>query len=261
MAQQHLAASMPRDRMSPAEWAARVDLAACYRAVAHFGWDDLISTHISARLPDNPNHFLINPFGLMFEEITASSLIKIDIEGNKIDDTSPYDINPAGYVIHSAIHAAVPDAHCVVHLHSPDGVAVSIMEDGLMALEQTSIGVRANLAFHEFEGPALNLEEQERLRRDLGTKHSMLLRNHGTLTVGSTIAEAFMRMYALERACTTQVRALSAGQAGIHHPPDSAIADMARMTNRRSEILESYYSLAWAALLRMLDRKNPGYAE
>jgi len=260
MATQRLASPQHPAHISADEWAARVDLAACYRMVAHFGWDDLISTHISLRVPGEPAHFLINTFGLMFEEMTASSLVKIDIDGNKIDDRSPYDVNPAGFVIHSAIHAGVPEAHAVVHLHSRDGVAVSVMEDDVMALDQQSIGVRANLAFHEFEGPALNMDEQERLRRDLGDRHSMLLRNHGTLTVGRTIHEAFMRMYALEQSCTMQVRAL-AGGARIHLPPESVVAGMAQMNGPLSYLLESYYRLSWAALLRMLDRRNPGYGD
>jgi len=259
MAMDQTLAHRSRAVMSPQEWAARVDLAACYRIVAHYGWDDLITTHISVRVPGEPHHFLINPFGLMFEEMTASSLIKIDVDGNKVDMSSPYDVNPAGFVIHSAIHEGVTDAHAVVHLHSRDGVAVSAMADGLLPLDQTSIGVCANLAYHEFEGPALRMEEQERLRQDLGDCHSMVLRNHGTLTVGRTVTEAFMRMYALEQSCTRQVRAMAGGK--LHRPPAEVIADMATTNNVRSDILENYYRLSWAALLRMLDRRNPGYAD
>ena len=176
-----------------------------------YGWDDMIFTHISARVPGPEHHFLINPYGLLFEEITASSLVKIDIDGNKVVD-SPYPVNPAGFTIHSALHMNRDDAHCVIHLHTDDGVAVSAQEDGLLPLDQHAMMVTGDIAYHDYEGIALDLDERERLVADLGAnKHVMILRNHGTLTLGKSCADAFMRMYYLERACTMQVRALSGG--------------------------------------------------
>ena len=204
-----------RGSVSAEEWKARVDLAAMYRLVALHGWDDMIFTHISHRVPGPDHHFLINPYGMLFEEITASSLVKIDLDGNVIQETE-YFINPAGFTIHSAVHAARDDAHVVIHLHTDDGVAVSCQKDGLMPLSQTSMLVRHDLAYHDYEGVALDLGERERLVADLGTKNAMLLYNHGTMAVGGTAAEAFMRMFFLERACTMQIRALSAGRRRHH---------------------------------------------
>ena len=245
-------AAVPRE--SPQEGALRVDLAAAYRLVAHFGWDDLIFTHISARVPGPEHHFLINPYGLLFSEITASSLVKIDLDGNKVEP-SPYEVNPAGFTIHSAIHAAREDAHCVLHLHTVAGVAVSCHEQGLLGLDQTALVVRDQVAYHEYEGIALELAERPRLVADLGNKNAMLLRNHGTLTVGPTIPEAFMTMYFLERACATQVAAL-AGNPPLHWPRP----EVAELVRRQAAAGGGGAArLAWPGLLRLLDAKDPGY--
>src|SRR5258707_5439923 len=194
-----------KGQVSAAEWAARTDLAAAYRAVAMFGWDDLVFTHISARIPGPEHHFLINPYGMMFEEITASSLVKIGLDGKPVG-YSPFPVNPAGFTIHSAVHEAREDAGCVMHLHTPDGTAVATSSERLLPLNQTAQLVIPDLAYHDYEGVALDHDERPRLQKDLGTKNAMLLHNHGTLTVGKTCAEAFLRMYFLERSCTMQVR-------------------------------------------------------
>jgi ribulose-5-phosphate 4-epimerase/fuculose-1-phosphate aldolase len=246
-----------RERVSDAEWAVRVDLAALYRLVAQYGWDDLIFTHLSARVPGEEHHFLINPYGLMFDEITASSLVKIDLDGRKVMDT-PYDVNAAGFTIHSAIHAAREDAHCVMHLHTDDGVAVSAQEHGLLALSQTAMTMLGDLAYHDYEGIALDLDERERLVADLGERHTMLLRNHGTLAVGQTCADAFLRMYFLERACTMQVRALSGAKSNpVHQGVPEKVAGQCETMFTRTNIP----SLAWEALRRRLDREDPSYRD
>src|SRR3990172_468515 len=192
------------DQEAAAEWEARVNLAATYRLVSHYGWDDLIFTHISARVPGPEHHFLINPYGMLFNEITASSLVKVDLAGNKVTE-SPYIINPAGFTIHSAVHAARQDAHCVIHLHTEYGIAVSAQKNGLLPISQQSLFALSSLAYHDYEGLALNEEEKPRLVRDLGDKAYLILRNHGLLTVGRTTAEAFLSMFILERACKIQV--------------------------------------------------------
>src|SRR5437867_7550601 len=191
--------SSVRDQISTGEWQARVDLAAAYRLVALYGWDDLIFTHISARVPGADHHFLLNPYGMMFDEVTASSLLKIDLAGNKVMDSS-YFINPAGFTIHSAVHEAREDALCVMHLHTDYGIAVSAQKDGLLPISQQAMFASASLAYHDYEGLALNEEEKPRLVADLGDKSHMILRNHGLLTVGRTAAEAFLAMFLLERA-------------------------------------------------------------
>src|SRR5438445_4057859 len=205
-----LKASSLRGGISEEEWQARVDLAAAYRLVALYGWDDLIFTHISARVPGAEHHFLLNPYGMMFDEVTASSLVKVDPDGNKAMD-SPYFINPAGFTIHSAVHAAREDALCVMHLHTDYGIAVSAQKDGLLPISQQSLFALASLAYHDYEGLALNEEEKPRLVADLGTRNYLILRNHGLLTVGSTVAEAFLSMFILERACKIQILAQSGG--------------------------------------------------
>ena len=207
--------------LSDAERAVRIDLAACYRLVALYGWDDLVFTHISARVPGPEHHFLINPYGMMFEEITASSLVKVDADGNALGN-SPYAVNPAGFTIHSAVHEVREDAGCVIHLHTPDGTAVATSSTGLLPLNQTAQLVLPDLAYHDYEGVALDLDERPRLQRDLSRHNIMLLRNHGTLTVGRSVAEAFLRMYLLERACTMQV---SDVRARGHPAPDRAGRD------------------------------------
>ena len=239
------------------EMAIRRDLAACYRLAAHFGWDDLVATHISARLPGPGHSFLINPFGLLFEEITASSLVKIDLDGNILAPTE-HRINQAAFVIHSAVHQARPEARCVIHLHTRDGVAVSATEDGILPLNQTAMMLARHVVFHEYEGVAFDVEERERLQADLGTADFMVLRNHGTMTVGESIASAFYRMYALEWACTVQVRTLSMGSR-LHPAPEAAIAKVG--VQFPPDAVEAFAAtLAWPALVRKVQRLYPDYA-
>src|ERR1700689_3299833 len=199
-----------RDRVSAQEWEQRVTLAAVYRLVAHFGWDDLIFTHLSARVPGGDHHFLINPYGMTFDEITASSLVKVDLNGRKVMD-SPYEINPAGFTIHSAIHAAREDANCVLHVHSINGAAVSAQKNGLLPLSQQSIFILSSLAYHDYEGVALREDEKPRLVRDLGNKSYFMLRNHGLITVAGNVPDAFLLLYTFEAACMIQVRAQAGG--------------------------------------------------
>jgi ribulose-5-phosphate 4-epimerase/fuculose-1-phosphate aldolase len=240
-------------KVSAEEWQARVDLAALYRLVALHGWDDLIYTHISARIPGPEHHFLINPYGLLFEEITASSLVKIDLDGKILQET-PYFINPAGFTIHSAIHAAREDARYVMHLHTDQGVAVAAQKEGLLPLSQHALIVLPRLAYHDYEGIALNLDERERLVKDIGDKTVMLLRNHGTLSVGDTAANCWLGMFYLERACKQQVMALSAGRENVLVAPDAAQAEV------RSQVSRGIGGgLAWPGCLRRLDREMPGY--
>lgn len=248
-----------KSRVSPEEWQARVDLAACYRLIAHYGWDDMIFTHVSMRVPGPEHHFLINPYGQLFEEITASSLVKIDLQGNKVDN-SPWPVNPAGFTIHSAVHEVREDAQCVIHLHTVDGTAVATMKEGLLPLNQTAMLVRDEIAYHEYEGVALDLDERPRLQQDLGDKHLMLLWNHGTLALGETVADAFMRIYLLERACSMQVRTLSATQ-DWHHPRDGISEKTAVQGNDPEIVTMVTRNLAWPALLRMLDRRDASYRE
>jgi ribulose-5-phosphate 4-epimerase/fuculose-1-phosphate aldolase len=246
-----------RDKVSPEEWAVRVDLAACYRLVAHYGWEDLVFTHITARVPGTEDQFLINPYGMFFDEITASSLVKIDIHGDTIGD-SPFPVNPAGFVIHSAIHAARHDARCVLHTHTLNGVAVSTQRAGLLPISQHAISVLASLGYHDFEGPALRDDEKPRLVADLGDKTSLILRNHGLLTVGETVAEAFVAMYYLEASCAIQVRAQSGGGELIPVPKEiieTAYAQVVAAASPRG----SRGALVWPGLLRRLDRIDPSY--
>ncbi|MGY4309844.1 ribulose-5-phosphate 4-epimerase/fuculose-1-phosphate aldolase [Bradyrhizobium sp. USDA 4369] len=243
--------------MTEAEWSQRVNLAAAYRLVAMFGWDDLVDTHISARVPGPEHHFLINPYGLLFEEITASSLIKVDLYGNQLSE-SQYSINPAGFTIHSAIHEVREDAGCVIHLHTLDGVAVSSCADGLLPLNQIAQYVTHDLAYHDYEGVALDHDERPRLQRDLGTKNHMLLRNHGTLTVGRSVASAFERMYHLERACSIQVRTRTLG-ATAYPVRDEVVGKNAKLFDNQDRVELRSNQLVWPPLLRRLDRVNPGY--
>lgn len=248
-----------RDAVSAEEWALRVDLAAAYRLVALYGWDDLIFTHLSARVPGPEHHFLINPYNMMFEEITASSLVKIDIDGNTVSD-SPAPVNRAGFVIHSAIHAGREDAAAVLHLHTPHGQAVSAMAEGLLPHTQTAMIAGHDVAYHDFEGIATELDERERLVADLGARHTMILRNHGTLTVGASVAEAFLRMYFLERACEAQILMLSAGRAGLNNP-NQGVAEKVEQQSTGPGMAMLARGLAWPALLRKLDRRDPSYRE
>jgi ribulose-5-phosphate 4-epimerase/fuculose-1-phosphate aldolase len=243
-------------RYSPEEWAIRVDLAAAYRLVAYFRWDDLVFTHITARVPGPEHHFLINPYGMMFEEITASSLIKIDMQGNKVSD-SPWPVNPAGFVIHSAIHAARHDVVCVLHTHALNGVAVSAQKNGVLPLSQQSIFVLADLAYHDYEGVALRDDEKPRLVADMGKKNYLMLRNHGLLTAGRTVSEAFQRMYTFETTCTVQVRAQAGG--GELIPIQQSIIDTAMEQARQVTNNLGPHLLVWPGLLRRLDRLDPSY--
>jgi len=249
--------SSARDQVSTEEWTLRVNLAACYRLIAMFGWDDLIFTHISARVPGSEDHFLINAYGLMFEEMTASSLVKVDLDGKVVLET-PHIINPAGFTIHSAIHAAREEAGCVLHTHTRSGVAVSAQADGLLPLSQISLLPYSSLAYHDYEGIALNEDEKPRLVADLGDKNFLILRNHGLLTVGPTIPDAFLFMYALETACQIQLAALSGGVELIN--VNSAIVD--GIQAQIEAVLKGFGGeLAWPGLLRKLDRKDSSFRE
>ena len=244
-----------KSKVSEAEWQTRVDLAACYRLVAKYGWDDLIFTHISARVPGEGHQFLLNPYGMTFDEVTASSLVKIDLEGRKLLD-SPYEINPAGFTIHSAIHGAREDARCVLHTHSLNGVAVSATKGGVLPVSQQSIFVLASLGYHDYEGVALLDGEKPRLVRDLGDKSFMMLRNHGLLTAGATIPDAFLLMYIFETACTIQLRAQAASSELITIDP-KIVAGAMMMAKQGTRSAGG--ALAWPALLRKLDRLDGSF--
>jgi ribulose-5-phosphate 4-epimerase/fuculose-1-phosphate aldolase len=246
-----------RDMVSAEEWQTRVDLAAAYRLIALYGWDDLVFTHLSARVPGPETHFLINPYGLLFEEVTASSLVKVDLQGNIVMPT-PYFINPAGFTIHSAVHEARADAHCVMHTHTDYGVAVSTQKDGLLPVSQQSLFPLSSLGYHDYEGVALNDEEKPRLVADLGDRNFLILRNHGLLTVGPTVADAFLAMYILERSCRIQILSQSGGKELLPIPEPILkgikAASAAVMRGMGG-------SLAWPGLLRKLDRVDPSYRE
>lgn len=247
--------SAVKQQVSEQEWKARVDLAAAYRMVAHYGWDDLIFTHISARVPGPEHHFLINPYGLMFDEVTASSLVKVNLQGEKVME-SDYDINPAGFVIHSAVHEAREDAQCVMHLHTTAGIAVSTQKQGLLPLSQQSLFALSSMSYHEYEGVALNPDEKKRLVADLGSTNFMILRNHGLLTCADSIADAFLGMFLLQRSCEIQLQAQASGQELIPIPEQilSGIRAQAQQVTRSAG-----GALAWPGILRQLDRTNPGY--
>ena len=246
-----------KNQVSAEEWQTRVDLAAAYRLVAMFKWDDLVFTHISARVPGSHDEFLINPYGLMFDEITASSLIKIDAQGNKFD-ASPYDVNPAGFTIHSAIHSARHDALCVMHVHSLNGIAVSAQKGGVLPISQQSIFVLSSLSYHDYEGVALRDDEKPRLVADLGPDNKyLMLRNHGLLTLGNTVADAFLGMYFFEAVCTIQVRAMAGGSELIYVDPRivAGAQSQARVATRGV----GAGALTWPGLLRRLDKADPSY--
>jgi ribulose-5-phosphate 4-epimerase/fuculose-1-phosphate aldolase len=246
-----------RDQVSPEEWQVRVDLAAAYRLVANYGWDDLVFTHISARVPGPEHHFLINPYGMMFEEITASSLVKVDLDGTIVMD-SEYSINPAGFTIHSAVHAAREEARCVMHLHTEYGIAVSAQEKGLLPVSQQSLFVLASLGYHDYEGLALNDEEKPRLVADLGRKTFLILRNHGLLTVGPTVADAFLSMFLLERACRIQILAQSGG--GKLVPINERV--FAQIPAQEQVVTQGGGGrLVWPGLLRKLDRMGANFRD
>lgn len=243
---------------SEAEWQLRCDLAAAYRLIALFGWDDLVFTHVSARLPDEgggAHRFLINPYGFLFEEITASSLVAVDEHGAKLDD-NPHPVNPAGFTIHSAVHAARPDAGCVMHTHTLDGIAVSAQAAGVLPLSQQSIFVLSSLGYHDYEGVALRDDEKPRLVNDLGDRRFLMLRNHGLLTVGRSVADAFLNMYLFETVCRIQVRAQSGG--GPLTTVDRRIIDTAQQ--QAQQVTKGLgAALVWPGLLRRLARRNPGW--
>ena len=239
---------------SAGEREVRVALAACYRLIAHFGMDDLVYTHISARVPGEPGHFLINPYGLMFHEITASSLVKIDYDGNIVEDTG-YPVNKAGFVIHSALHMAKPEVNCVLHTHTRAGIAVSCLEEGLLHINQHSAMFYNRLAYHDYEGIALDLDERSRLVRDLGDKPAMMLRNHGLLTTGRTVPEAFTLMYYLEQSCRIQIDLMATGRKltrlsdnVLQHTAEQFVSSPLPCGERE-----------WPALMRLLDAKDPGF--
>ena len=244
-----------RSRVTEEEWQQRIALAACYRLVAYFHWDDLIFTHLSARVPGGAHHFLINPYGMTFDEITASSLVKVDLGGNKVME-SPYEINPAGFTIHSAIHAAREDAQCVLHVHSINGAAVSAQKRGVLPVSQQSIFVLSSLSYHDYEGVALREDEKSRLVRDLGDRNFFMLRNHGLITVADTVPDAFLRLYTFEAACMIQLRAQAGGEDLV--PIDPRIIATAQQ-QAATVTKQAGGSFTWPALLRKLDRIDPSY--
>tara|TARA_B100001059_G_scaffold81476_1_gene79496 strand:- start:441 stop:1196 length:756 start_codon:yes stop_codon:yes gene_type:complete len=246
-----------RESVSPEEWQTRVDLAALYRLVALYGWDDLVFTHISARVPGEDNHFLLNPYGLLFEEIKASDLVKIDLEGNIVSETEHF-VNAAGFTIHSAVHGNGQHNHAVIHTHSNDGVAVSAQEHGLLPISQTAMVIRNECAYHDYEGIALNHDERERLLNDLGDKHCMILKNHGLLATGATCADAWLRLFFLERACTMQIKALSGGSKlnMVSNDVVELVTDQGQMASE-----QGIGNLAWPALIRKLDKIDVSYKE
>jgi ribulose-5-phosphate 4-epimerase/fuculose-1-phosphate aldolase len=245
-------------KVPAAEWQTRVDLAAAYRLVALFKWDDLVFTHITARIPGT-GHYLINPYGLMFEEMTASSLVRIDLQGNVLQDT-PFPINPAGFTIHSAVHGARHDVQCVMHTHTLNGVAVSAQKAGVLPISQQSIFVLSSLAYHDYEGVALRDDEKPRLVADLGDKSYLMLRNHGLLTVGATIPDAFQAMYIFEASCAIQLRAQAGGTLASGELTEVR-ADIIRIAEEQARAVTrgAGSALVWPGLLRRLDRSDPGY--
>ena len=243
-----------KEVVSAEEWQLRCDLAAAYRLVAAYGWSDLVFTHISARIPGPEHHFLINPYGLMFDEITASSLVKVDQDCNKLSD-SPFPVNPAGFVIHSAVHAAREDVQCVLHTHTRAGVAVSAQKNGVLPISQQSTFVLGSLAYHDYEGVALRDDEKPRLQADLGNANYLVLRNHGLLTVGRSIADAFLAMYTFENTCRIQIDAQAGGE--LTHVNPQIVAGIASVMKVATAGMGA--ALAWPALLRKLDRMDPSY--
>lgn len=244
-----------KGQVSEDEWRIRVDLAACYRLVSHFGWDDLIYTHLSARLPGT-DHYLVNAFGLAFDEVTASNLVKVDLDGNILDDT-PFKINPAGFTIHSAVHEVRDDAHCVIHLHTNATIAVATMKNGLLPYSQYSMFSLSSLAYHNYEGLAVNSDEKKRLQDDLADNNHLLLVNHGGLTVGPTVGDAFMRMYDLQRACEIQLLIQSSGQEAtlVPRPILDNIFAQAKVVHTGS----TGGQVTWPAMLRKAYKLDPDF--
>jgi len=246
-----------REKIPAPEWQARVDLAAMYRLTALYHWDDLVFTHISMRIPGPEHHFLINPYGFLFEEITASSLVKVDLTGKVVVET-PYVINPAGFMIHSAVHEAREDAQCVFHTHTLHGVAVSAQKNGLLPISQQSLVALASIGYHNYEGLALNAAEKPRLVADLGKSQTLILRNHGLLTVGRSAAEAFLMMYFLEAACRVQIMAQS-GRSELVTLAEPILEGILGQVDRVTMGMGA--DIIWPALLRKLDRIDPSYKE
>jgi ribulose-5-phosphate 4-epimerase/fuculose-1-phosphate aldolase len=250
-----------RAQVSPEEWEIRVELAALYRLVAKYGWTDLGGTHISARVPGPEDHFLINPYGLLFEEVTASNLIKVDVDGEVVMETD-FPVNPAGFTIHSAIHMARPDIVCVAHTHSVAGMAISCLKDGLLPLTQHSLRFYGRLSYHEWEGIATNLDERERLARDLGENYSMILRNHGLLCCGRSVPEAWRNLYVLEKSAESQLEAMAmanaTGRPLVLPPEDVRVYTSEKMAERHGK---DVVSRDWPSQLRKLDREQPDYRE
>ena len=247
-----------KSKVSPQEWGMRVDIAACYRLVALFGMNDLVYNHISGRVPEEEGHFLINAYGYAYEEVTASSLVKIDFDGNVVlDSGTGYGVNHAGFVIHSALHRGRHDVGCVIHTHSPAGMAVSALKCGLLPLTQNAMFF-GEIAYHDYEGPAIDMDEQQRLVRDLGSNPALILRNHGLLTVGSTVCEAFVVMHWLERACQAQLMAMACNaKLNMPDPQTVALTYERYKPGQRRNIA----ALEWPAMLRMLDRRDPSFRE
>jgi ribulose-5-phosphate 4-epimerase/fuculose-1-phosphate aldolase len=249
-----MSSSSLKDSVSAAEWQLRTDLAACYRLVALYGWSDLIFTHISARVPGPEHHFLINPYGMMFDEITASSLVKVDAAGHKLND-SPFPVNQAGFVIHSAVHAVREDVVCVLHTHTRAGVAVSAQRGGVLPISQQSTFVLASLAYHDYEGVAFRPDEKPRLQADLADKKFLCLRNHGLLTTGRSIAEAFLAMYVFETACQIQIAAQAGGELIPIAP--AIIRGTGEAMRVQTDGMGAQF--VWPSLMRQLARSNPGH--
>jgi ribulose-5-phosphate 4-epimerase/fuculose-1-phosphate aldolase len=246
-----------REQVSKEEWETRVNLAACYRLMAEFGMVEMVANHISARVPGTENEFLINPYGMLYEEMTASSMIRIDIDGNVLFNATDYGMNQAGYVIHSAVHKARHDVDCIIHTHTLAGMAVSAMKCGILPVAQSSMRF-ADIAWHDYEGIALRLDERERLVKNLGSREAMVLRNHGLLTVGPSIPECFNNMFRLERACQLQVMALSCNTE-LQFPPEEVLKYTHHQMN--PNVRRRFGLLEWPALLRKLDRKDPSYRD
>ena len=247
-----------RGKVSAEEWQMRIDVAACYRLVALFGMNDLVYNHISGRVPGEQGHFLFNPYGYAYEEVTASSLVKIDFDGKVVlDSGTGYGINQAGFVIHSAVHKARHDVDCVIHTHSPAGMAVSALKCGLLPLTQNAMFF-GGIGYHDYEGPAVDLDEQKRLIRDLGSSAALILRNHGLLTAGSTVCEAFVTLHWLEKACQAQLMAMACNTE-LNHPATNVV----ELTNERYKPGQrrKITELEWPAMLRMLDRRDPSFRE
>lgn len=258
-----------RTQVSASEWKARQDLACAYRLFDHLGWHGMIFNHITLRVPDEDGHFLINPFGLMYREVTASNLVKIDVDGEIVCE-SEHPVNRAGFVIHSAVHMSRHDAHAVMHTHTTAGVAVGAQEHGLLPLSMPAIGMQGHLAYHEYEGISLETDERERLIRDLGDKNVLILRNHGLLTCGATLADCFMRMRALQTACEIQVATLAGGHK-LHMPEIGTKADAYQQTlagkdTRNSQGLKNgegkgAAELLWGAMTRWMTDKDPSFLD